>query len=106
MVQEFVSLFSGFKINKNCCGEIGFIANIFGVHGTLFKYYKKMKGKNKMGQTLNSGQFANLMKGVANKAYNRRVVDTTKKHQKEYGFEMGSGEHAMWNNEADAFKHV
>ncbi|MBR1907564.1 hypothetical protein IJ818_01355 [bacterium] len=29
-----------------------------------------------------------------------------KKYQKIYGFEIGTGEHDTWNNEADAFKHA
>lgn len=40
------------------------------------------------------------------KWYGSQVVNETGKYQKQYGFEIGSGEHAMWNNEADAFKHT
>ncbi len=32
--------------------------------------------------------------------------NATIKYQKQYGFDMGKGEHATWNNEADAFKHA
>ena len=38
--------------------------------------------------------------------FNSIVLDATYKAQKKYGFEMGTGEHATWNNEADAFKHA
>lgn len=37
---------------------------------------------------------------------NKITLDATYKAQKKYGFEMGKGEHATWNNEADAFKHA
>ena len=40
------------------------------------------------------------------KKYSSYVFDATTKYQKKYGFDMGSGEHATWNNEADAFKHA
>lgn len=40
------------------------------------------------------------------KKYSSYVFDATTKYQKKYGFEMGTGSHATWNNEADAFKHT
>jgi hypothetical protein len=40
------------------------------------------------------------------KKYSSYVFDVTTKYQKKYGFDMGTGEHATWNNEADAFKHA
>ena len=41
----------------------------------------------------------------AAKKYNNYIFDATTKYQKQYGFDMGTGSHATWNNEADAFKH-
>ncbi len=38
--------------------------------------------------------------------YNDEIYAKTKKYQKIYGFEIGTGEHDAWNNEADAFKHT
>ena len=38
--------------------------------------------------------------------FNNYIVKQTNKYQKKYGFDIGTGEHASWNNEADAFKHV
>lgn len=38
--------------------------------------------------------------------FNDDVLDATYKAQKKYSFKMGTGEHATWNNEADAFKHA
>jgi len=40
------------------------------------------------------------------KQYNNEIYSKTKKYQKIYGFEIGTGEHDTWNNEADAFKHT
>ncbi len=40
------------------------------------------------------------------KKYSSYIFDATTKYQKKYGFDMGTGEHATWNNEADAFKHA
>lgn len=40
------------------------------------------------------------------KKYSSWMFDETLKYQKQYGFDIGRGEHATWNNEADAFKHV
>lgn len=40
------------------------------------------------------------------KWYGSYVFKETSKYQKDYGFEMGTGKHATWNNEADAFKHT
>ena len=40
------------------------------------------------------------------KKYSSYVFDATTKYQKKYGFDIGTGEHATWNNEADAFKHA
>ena len=38
--------------------------------------------------------------------YNNSIYAKTKKYQKIYGFQIGSGVHDTWNNEADAFKHT
>ncbi len=38
--------------------------------------------------------------------FNKHILNATRKAQAKYGFEMGTGEHASWNNEADAFKHA
>ena len=38
--------------------------------------------------------------------FNKEVLDVTYKAQQKYGFEIGTGKHSTWNNEADAFKHV
>jgi len=35
--------------------------------------------------------------------FNKYIHNQTVKYQRLYGFEMGTGEHATWNNEADAF---
>jgi hypothetical protein len=40
------------------------------------------------------------------KKYNDQVFNATVYYQKQYGFDIGTGEHATWNNEADAFKHT
>ena len=42
----------------------------------------------------------------AAKKYNNYIFDATTKYQKQYSFDMGTGSHATWNNEADAFKHT
>lgn len=44
--------------------------------------------------------------GRGRKFFNSLILHMTKKYQKKYGFEIGEGEHATWNNEADAFKHA
>ena len=41
----------------------------------------------------------------ANK-YSAEIYAKTKKYQKIYGFEIGTGKLDTWNNEADAFKHT
>lgn len=38
--------------------------------------------------------------------YNNEIYAKTKKYQKIYGFQIGTGAHDAWNNEADAFKHT
>lgn len=38
--------------------------------------------------------------------YSSEVYAKMKKYQKKYGFEIGTGKHDAWNNEADAFKHT
>ena len=38
--------------------------------------------------------------------FNKIVLDATFKAQQKYGFEIGTGPHSTWNNEADAFKHA
>lgn len=35
--------------------------------------------------------------------FNRKIHRETVKYQRRYGFEMGTGEHATWNNEAECF---
>ena len=40
------------------------------------------------------------------KKYSSYIFDETTKYQKKYDFEIGTGTHATWNNEADAFKHT
>ena len=40
------------------------------------------------------------------KKFNEKIHKDTVKYQKQYGFQIGTGEHATWNNEADAFKHT
>ncbi len=52
----------------------------------------------------NSDNFINKMNLAKN--YGSEVYAKTKKYQKIYGFEIGTGEHDTWNNEADAFKHT
>ncbi|MGN0031745.1 MAG: hypothetical protein ACI37Q_07310 [Candidatus Gastranaerophilaceae bacterium] len=37
------------------------------------------------------------------KKYSSYVFDATTKYQKKYGFDIGTGERATWDNEADAF---
>ena len=48
------------------------------------------------------------LKNIKNwrKEFNREVFDKTLEYQKKYNFDIGKGEHATWNNEADAFKHA
>lgn len=46
------------------------------------------------------------MNNIIRKNFNKIVLEATQKAQAKYGFEMGTGEHATWNNEADAFKHA
>ena len=38
--------------------------------------------------------------------FNKYIHNETVRYQRQYGFEMGTSEHATWNNEADAFKHA
>ncbi len=40
------------------------------------------------------------------KIYGDEIYNKLGPYQKKYGFEMGTGSHATWNNEADAFKHA
>ncbi len=40
------------------------------------------------------------------KKYSSYIFNETKKYQKQYGYDIGTGKHATWNNEADAFKHA
>ena len=51
-----------------------------------------------------------MLYGLENNKYVKNKKDKyfndTVKYQKQYGFDMGTGEHATWNNEADAFKHA
>ena len=43
---------------------------------------------------------------TSRKKFNEVVLKATLAAQKKYGFEIGTGAHATWNNEADAFKHA
>lgn|GEM_PF-4109095 len=36
--------------------------------------------------------------------FNNRILKATYEAQKKYGFKIGTGEHATWNNEADGTK--
>lgn len=47
-----------------------------------------------------------LTGGFGRKAFNSYILKETQKYQKMYGFDIGQGKHATWNNEADAFKHA
>lgn len=47
-----------------------------------------------------------LSRGKGRKAFNSYIVKQTQHYQKKFGFDIGTGEHATWNNEADAFKHA
>ena len=38
--------------------------------------------------------------------FQQEVYAKTKKYQKIYGFEIGTGKNDTWNNESDAFKHA
>ena len=40
------------------------------------------------------------------KEFNREIIDKTVEYQNKYNFDIGTGKHATWNNEADAFKHA
>lgn len=40
------------------------------------------------------------------KNVNDKIYLATKHYQKQYKFEIGTGQHDTWNNEADAFKHT
>jgi len=44
----------------------------------------------------------NTLKQLARHGFNWWVNRETRKAQQKYGFEIGTGEHATWNNEADA----
>ena len=48
----------------------------------------------------------NFVKDISRKTFNKIVLEATHKAQQKYGFKIGNGEHATWNNEADAFKHA
>ena len=48
----------------------------------------------------------NYSKYISRKIFNRIVLDATYKAQKKYGFEMGTGEHATWNNEVAVFNQL
>src|SRR5574344_1019955 len=40
------------------------------------------------------------------KQFKKEMYDKTVQYQKKLGFKIGEGQHATWNNEADAFKHT
>ena len=40
------------------------------------------------------------------KKFKEDMFSKTLEYQNKYGFNIGSGEHSTWNNEADAFKHA
>lgn len=61
--------------------------------------YRK-DGEYYLNQALNSA-FRYLGKRKAEEYFNDTVH-----YQRKYGFAMGTGPHATWNNEADAFKHA
>ena len=63
----------------------------------MFNYTKKGR---------NMGNIKNMIKDLPRKVFNKIILDATNKAQQKYGFEIGTGEHATWNNEADAFKHA
>lgn len=48
----------------------------------------------------------NLNKDNLIKEVNDKIYSATKYYQKQYGYNIGTGEHDTWNNEADAFKHA
>lgn len=48
----------------------------------------------------------NATGGAGRKIFNSYILQATKDYQKKYGFDIGEGQHATWNNEADAFKHA
>lgn len=39
-------------------------------------------------------------------AFKEKIFNKTSYYQKLYGFDIGTGKHSTWNNEADAFKHA
>jgi len=43
---------------------------------------------------------------IVSGTFKEQMFNDTVKYQKRYGFEIGAGTHATWNNEADAFKHA
>jgi len=57
--------------------------------------------RNKKYDLLYNLENLNIVKRRKNEYYNDAI-----KYQKKYGFDIGTGEHATWNNEADAFKHA
>ncbi len=48
----------------------------------------------------------NLENSEEAKIKKNEYFNDTVKYQRKYGFQMGTGQHATWNNEADAFKHA
>lgn len=44
----------------------------------------------------------NFLEKIERKGFNSWVDFHTKKAQQKYGFEIGTGEHATWNNESYA----
>ncbi len=40
------------------------------------------------------------------KKFKEDIFSKTMEYQKKYGFDISTGEHSTWNNEADAFKHA
>ena len=57
---------------------------------------------NEFLKKLNNSEYGQKIRN----AFNDKIVNDTLKYQKQYGFEIGTGEHATWNNQADAFKHA
>ena len=47
-----------------------------------------------------------ILEEVKRKGFNIFIDKETKDAQKKYGFAIGTGKHATWNNESDAFKHA
>ena len=47
-----------------------------------------------------------IVEKTKRRGFNWFINEETKDAQKKFGFNIGTGKHASWNNEADAFKHA